>query len=1579
MSSMDSKRSKRRRNKRGSAKARQKVCNVSGVTNTNAVANSVNVDGDSFSHAQLSANLKKMPSSLSVSELDLDNIPQPLTQLPKSHNPYLDREHCLLCRRERPDPPRSSLNLTMGDEKEGDDQIPITPPMPLWLCPECRQNVEEEERNSKSFDASCMPQDVFVSSHLPLITSPLDGPIDLSAGDSINGPKSSEDPCSCMKCKEQRLIIAEEEKAKIKLAECWSELSHMVRCVYLEAGTALADDSSTKLCLPRIAELVQRLCAHDPHQLFLRLEIEVEDFVKEVKERLLKRLGEGYKSPQLAKQFMTMLMEEYTSLISASKTLSTVLEKLEKEHLSKFNLTWVLHNKHLFHSMVYLEPELHNKLGQLLKYLQQGSHKESYHSEESFSKLCQRYLKFSDEMTELSEGWREHQQLIESYVEKREISRTRELLAQQRTNWDFKFPPFPPSGDIKGHSSKCSHRSKECSHSGDAKQSVDHTPCNCRAKCSYQTNRNSHQNSLDYISLEDGLIPPQLAALDGYNYLHSIQPPNLSSPNSSQDDSEEIVPIFSRRCIDPGMCSPCSEDSIDSDDLTSESSQDATSQDAGYEEDDESESCNYNKKSRTTTTTTNNEKLSNGSNNTKGEPTYQTNQTCECHACITSAMQSDKLLPATAMATSTTDTSTTLSPNELRTQTAPYLFYSNLSNHQPLDLSHHGITAKHPLIHPHLYNLSSQKPTSSVQPQPFQFVDTPLHLSSEVNAYESAKMSLHSRGYDTDPDLLQSVKDALQTNCKLDKSGLLSSYVGKAHGKEHEEGGTGSPKLCNQSNRDSNVGLYNSAQFSVDAWAQQQLMAQLHQQQQHNGTIGPTTATNTHTSDCCPKHLGQSPRITNTAAKGHLFTHGTTATTTATLSATQQPLVQPISPLLQNLPTSDPQLFGTIKHGPSVDSSVSQSVNPSFPTPSHQHGQHQTTCKKKKGGDLEQRYQGCNLSCCMQGSDFGQDVHQQSVCALHNQHGITSSQGSAVDPVSLHTAGSTSTSASVCSDPDCDTHNFDDDLYPNSDDRSSSTTSSSRERDSKHCGCCYCEVFGHGGPALAPMSRNYPEIRDRLRLKLRERQQHPKDESPSHTHSPVSTNQTRTTAIPQNDLDTIVSFINGEKPKPKSNTSSKAAKRQRQKQRKAEQRAKQESQSKGSDCPSREQASEQCHNLSTQSTPTKSNKAKHNATHHSSTDEQPVSKTDTSNLHLNETQHTQAPGKLKGPEKKQAKPIEGEPTPFATNSSNKPLSAQKSTEDRRKEKRPKSAGCFAEVGESNRMKDVSQKKTDRKNESLAEKGTGNTKQAKKDSGKHLQDGQKATAQKGTDGPQQGLSNGHLKDSSMPSSKGASGGVQSSPATPRKIANKKESVKKEANAPLATDERKKPVQNGPIQNKPDAKETKQGNKLKGKNSQGDDNSKKPNGSSATSVKSGSKKKDVVLENGFMEGKNHVIGKQPNNHKKPELMVKATTKVNGIIERENHRMDLPVGNATSNAINTNSKKKKKKKGGENTNSLMIDEIFLPKENVDMNEMDEVEQELEAFKRFCMDSTPQRKKEKVVFNVKDIILNAKKTSAH
>ncbi|XP_076812831.1 uncharacterized protein LOC143459517 isoform X1 [Clavelina lepadiformis] len=36
----------------------------------------------------------------------------------------------------------------------------------------------------------------------------------------------------------------------------------------------------------------------------------------------------------------------------------------------------------------------------------------------------------------------------------------------------------------------------------------------------------------------------------------------------------------------------------------------------------------------------------------------------------------------------------------------------------------------------------------------------------------------------------------------------------------------------------------------------------------------------------------------------------------------------------------------------------------------------------------------------------------------------------------------------------------------------------------KYCNCCYCEFFGNGGPPPAPTSKNYPEMRDRLRKKL---------------------------------------------------------------------------------------------------------------------------------------------------------------------------------------------------------------------------------------------------------------------------------------------------------------------------------------------------------------------------------------------------------------------------------------------------------------------------------------------------------------
>lgn len=226
---------------------------------------------------------------------------------------------------------------------------------------------------------------------------------------------------------------------------------------------------------------------------------------------------------------------------------------------------------------------------------------------------------------------------------------------------------------------------------------------------------------------------------------------------------------------------------------------------------------------------------------------------CECHTCT--ASHNSKLMStssATTVATEKLDL-TSHSP-------ASYLFYPNITNHQPLDLSHHGITAKHPLIHPHLYNLTSQKPTklsNHTQPTSFQpgglespSSDTVLrdHLAAHTylygdwnHAYENAKMILHSRGYghDTDPDLLQSVRAALQSNCKGggDK-GVPPPPTSQGEKDVHCKQHSAKPHKESKKQKQGHVcteACANTALLPPDGWGpagKEQLLAQFQQQQQ---------------------------------------------------------------------------------------------------------------------------------------------------------------------------------------------------------------------------------------------------------------------------------------------------------------------------------------------------------------------------------------------------------------------------------------------------------------------------------------------------------------------------------------------------------------------------------------------------------------------------------------------------------------------------------------------------------------------------------------------------------------------------
>ena len=76
------------------------------------------------------------------------------------------------------------------------------------------------------------------------LSIPIPNPATSQPTSESSNTKGSNALCNCESCRERREIAAEQEQARQKLADCWSELSHVVRCIYMEAGTALAGRSN---------------------------------------------------------------------------------------------------------------------------------------------------------------------------------------------------------------------------------------------------------------------------------------------------------------------------------------------------------------------------------------------------------------------------------------------------------------------------------------------------------------------------------------------------------------------------------------------------------------------------------------------------------------------------------------------------------------------------------------------------------------------------------------------------------------------------------------------------------------------------------------------------------------------------------------------------------------------------------------------------------------------------------------------------------------------------------------------------------------------------------------------------------------------------------------------------------------------------------------------------------------------------------------------------------------------------------------------------------------------------------------
>lgn len=195
-------------------------------------------------------------------------------------------------------------------------------------------------------------------------------------------------------------------------------------------------------------------------------------------------------------------------------------------------------------------------------------------------------------------------------------------------------------------------------------------------------------------------------------------------------------------------------------------------------------------------------------------------------------------------------------------------------------------------------------------------------------------------------------------------------------------------------------------------------------------------------------------------------------------------------------------------------------------------------------------------------------VHKPSPCknshipAMNTQHGkLGSTMLGCAHACNGHSGGTVAASnvghltAGTCRDQACKGHKLTNGTlcYPSSEleegededsssERSSCASSSTNQKDGKYCDCCYCEFFGHNAPPAAPTSRNYAEIREKLRSRLTRR----KEELPQRQDAEL----TAVGAIDNRDVDELLDFINSSEPKPVN--SAKAAKRARHKQKKKE-------------------------------------------------------------------------------------------------------------------------------------------------------------------------------------------------------------------------------------------------------------------------------------------------------------------------------------------------------------------------------------------------------------------------------------------
>ncbi|XP_075355741.1 protein FAM193A isoform X2 [Mycteria americana] len=1094
--------------------------------------------------------------------------------------PYTTGEHCLLCRSERKD---SSLSES-GIKNSSKTALSTSPKannmlhLPLWVCPDCRRTVEKEERHA-TIEQSLVGQDFLL--HMPLGNSGSQqesvggGRITVGAqtvpAADLSNSSPSDIACNCEACNERRENSAEPEREPQQLQNYWSEVRYMVRCIYRQAGTPLADDQDQSLVPDKegMKELVDRLCERDPYQLYQRLEQQAREYVLEMKVRLLRHLSLGSKvastlaiqGPPQAHQFISLLLEEYSALCQAACTISAFLVTLENEHLKKFQVTWELHNKHLFENLVFSEPLLQNSLPTLVSQLRLGTTHDSC-SEDMYSTLLQRYHQLEQEMGQVAEAWLECQKRIDDYVDEQMAMKTKQRMLKE--DWEF----FKQRRFIEEQLNNKKALAGENNftdtmrHMLSSRLSMPDCPnCNYRRRCTCDDCSLSHiltcgiMDSPITDDIHINQLPLQIDSAP--DYLSEIRPPSMSSASSGSGSSSPITIQQHPRLIlaDNGSAPTFGSDDEDVaplsakfadiyplnnyDDaevvanmngihselngggenmaLKDESPQVSSTSSSSSEADDEE----ADGESSGEPPGTQKEEMSLGKRALRKDeakmdsppPSYPSQQAdqgpnaCECHVC----KQEASGLTASALATGRLPAGHQFMNPEKPAHPALHL-YPHIHGHIPLHTIPH---LPRPLIHPTLYTASPFTHNKALPPAPVQ---------NHTNKHQVFNASLQDHIY---PSCFGSTPD-------WNSSKFISLW---------------GSEMMNDKN-------WNPATFLPDTIPGSDILAPALSEIRPEAL--PTTSSNEATA------VTDSKEKKNAAKKKCLYNFQdafmeANKVVMATSSATSS-----VSCTATTVQSSSNQ-FKVSSKRPSSIGEVFHNINKE----DHRHS-----------APVAPRNSPTSLASLPSLSPAAlspaSTPHLPNLAAPSFPKTAATAPGfvdphsglcpTTVAPPTSTTDSSVSAPPSVCSDPDCEGHRcensntYDHQQYDGEEsqdedscsEHSSSTSTSTNQKEGKYCDCCYCEFFGHGGPPAAPTSRNYAEMREKLRLRLTKR----KEEQPK---KPDQISE-RESVVDHRKVEDLLQFINSSETKPVS--SSRAAKRARHKQRKLEEKARLEAEAR---------------------------------------------------------------------------------------------------------------------------------------------------------------------------------------------------------------------------------------------------------------------------------------------------------------------------------------------------------------------------------------------------------------------------------